>query len=356
MTPIFSFKKLTHFYGKHRTLDIDFLDIAEGSLACLAGPNGSGKSTLLKIAACLLPRSGGEFLYGGVSVDARSARTIRREVTLLLQDPFLLKRSVRENIAFGLRLRGLSRSEIEERACESLSRVGLDFGAFAGRPWFRLSGGEASRVALAVRLALRPRVLLLDEPTASVDEESAALIKTAVMRERSERGTTVIIATHDASWLHGRGGMPPAPRIISMERGRITGDELTASAAALYHRSSDGVWSEKLDGLALDAGETVTLLGEETSSDASDGLCAGKFRANIVTRGLDIALLRAGDTVSAGSAMLEITQVGKRCYPECALVRRGDGCGLRDACAFAEVRTAGRIDDGGIIRAARSVH
>jgi tungstate transport system ATP-binding protein len=84
----------------------------------------------------------------------------------------------------------------------ALSLVGLAAERFAERKWFQLSGGEAQRVSLAARLALRPAVLLLDEPTASVDAASAELIKTAVLRARDQWGTTLVIATHDRQWLH----------------------------------------------------------------------------------------------------------------------------------------------------------
>jgi tungstate transport system ATP-binding protein len=123
-----------------------------------------------------------------------------------------------ENIAYGLRLRGCSRGETEARVSDSLERVGLPACEFADRPWFRLSGGEAQRVSLASRLALRPDVLLLDEPTANVDELSAAKIKDSITKSVNDWGSTVITATHDMAWLYG-----VATDIVNLYGGRAAG-------------------------------------------------------------------------------------------------------------------------------------
>ena len=215
MKNIYELRSLTHKYGSRMTLDIKSLDIPEGVVG-LVGPNGSGKSTLLKILAFLQPH-GGRMLYRGRGVLGRE-REMRRSVTLLLQEPYLLRRSVFENIAYGLGLRGCSRGETEARVSDSLKRVGLPFGEFANRPWFRLSGGEAQRVSLASRLALRPDVLLLDEPTANVDELSAAKIKDSVTNAVGDWGSTVVAATHDLVWLY-----ETATDIVNLYEGRAAG-------------------------------------------------------------------------------------------------------------------------------------
>ena len=214
---IYSLRNVTHSYGTHSALSIEELDIRRGSVVELRGPNGSGKSTLLKILAFLEPFAG-ELLFDGSAARGRE-KELRREATLLLQEPYLLRRSVYENVAYGLKLRKLPRGEIDERVADSLGRVGLEPYSFARRPWFRLSGGEAQRVALAARFALRPRVLLLDEPTAGVDEASAALIRDAVCGSARDTGTTIVIATHDTDWLRD----VPASRVVTLRNGRISG-------------------------------------------------------------------------------------------------------------------------------------
>jgi tungstate transport system ATP-binding protein len=121
------------------------------------------------------------------------------EVTMLSQEPYLLKRSVKDNVSYGLKLRG-ARDRMD-KVTEVLHRVGLDPDKFSGRSWHQLSGGEAQRVALAARLVLRPKVLLLDEPTASLDKDSAARIKAASLAARTEWGTSLVVVSHDLPWL-----------------------------------------------------------------------------------------------------------------------------------------------------------
>ena len=212
---IYSLRNVTHSYGTHPVLSIEALGVKRGSVVELRGPNGSGKSTLLKILAFLEPFAG-ELFFDGDETRGRE-KELRREATLLLQEPYLLRRSVYDNVAYGLKLRKLPREKIDERVMDSLKRVGLEPDRFARRPWYRLSGGEAQRVALAARLALHPRVLLLDEPTASVDDASAVLIREAVCRSVCDAGTTVVVATHDTDWM--RGAMPT--RVVTLRNGRI---------------------------------------------------------------------------------------------------------------------------------------
>ncbi|MDO5114558.1 MAG: energy-coupling factor ABC transporter ATP-binding protein [Synergistaceae bacterium] len=215
--PLYEIYDLKQRYEKGKiNLDIARLTIKDSRITGIVGPNGSGKSTLLKLLAFLIPADGGRIIFDGKDTAGRE-NAVRREATYLLQEPYLLKRSVYENIAYGLKLRG-EVTDIGGRVRESLKAVGLDYDEFAGRPWFRLSGGEAQRVALAARLALRPKALLLDEPTANVDEASAQLVMEAAVNAVKERGTAVIIATHDLSWLYEMSG-----EVVSLYGGRVAG-------------------------------------------------------------------------------------------------------------------------------------
>ncbi len=202
MTPASSIYRLdgvAHFYGDKQVLDIADLEIPKGSITGLMGPNGSGKSTLLKILAFAMRPSRGRVWFNGTPQHPFS-QEIQGHVTLVTQKPYLLKRSVFDNIAYGLKIRQTPR-DLKQRVYRSMADVGLDFDRFAYRQWHELSGGEAQRVALAARLVLRPEVLLLDEPVASVDARSAALIRKASLAARQNRGTTLIITSHDLPWL-----------------------------------------------------------------------------------------------------------------------------------------------------------
>jgi tungstate transport system ATP-binding protein len=197
--PLYQVRGLAHFYDSRQVLDIPQLDIPQGAVIGLAGPNGGGKSTLLRILAFLEEPSQGQLLLDGAPRTLGTAHA-RQDITLLLQEPYLLRRSVAANIAYGPRLRGAGRVRRAELD-QALAWVGLEPAEFSRRRWYQLSGGEAKRVALAARLVLKPRVLLLDEPTAGVDAASALLLSQAALRARQEWGATLVVASHDLAWL-----------------------------------------------------------------------------------------------------------------------------------------------------------
>jgi tungstate transport system ATP-binding protein len=183
-------------YGSNVALDIEELTIAEGRLYTLTGANGAGKSTLLSILAFLAPPTSGEIFYAGKRVDRDhgSVEEYRRRVTLLHQSPYLFGGSVDDNVAFGLKVRGIRGEEQRRRIDEALDVVGLR--GFRDRKARELSGGEAQRVAMARALALKPEVLLLDEPLANIDRETTGLLE-AVIASLPAQGTTVVMTTHD---------------------------------------------------------------------------------------------------------------------------------------------------------------
>jgi tungstate transport system ATP-binding protein len=210
--PLYTLRNIRQIYNGRPVLDLAELDVPERSILGLTGHNGSGKSTLLRILAFLEDPVSGSVTYAGRPAGTRDA-ALRREVTLLTQEPYLLKRSVLGNVGYGLKLRG---GDGRERAEEALDMVGLAPEKFARRSWRELSGGEAQRVALASRLALRPRVLLLDEPTASLDRESVARIKDAALAARTAWGATLVVVSHDLPWLES-----VADRVIRLADGHI---------------------------------------------------------------------------------------------------------------------------------------
>ncbi len=215
MLPLYRLESVTRRYSERLALEIPKLVIEEGGIHSLSGPNGSGKSTLLGILAFLSPPTSGALYYDGKRVEwkERSLVALRREVTLLHQSPYLFEGSVHANLAFGLKIRGMRGEQKRGRIAESLETVGL--GGFEHRKAGALSGGESQRVAFARALALAPRVLLLDEPLANVDRESAGVIR-AVIAGLPARGTTVIMTTHDPD---GTGRLPG--EVLHLEEGRL---------------------------------------------------------------------------------------------------------------------------------------
>jgi tungstate transport system ATP-binding protein len=236
---LYDIRDLAHAYGGRPVLTINRLLIQEASIVGLMGPNGSGKSTLLRLLGFVEKPHEGRILFKGHPAEPFSV-DVRFQVTLLPQDPYIMKRSVFKNIAYGLELRGDS-SEVSSRVHEALSMVGLSAETFAHRPWSALSGGEAQRVALAARLALQPKVLLLDEPTSSVDTASSQLIKDASLRARDRWGTTLIIASHDRQWLH-----EVCDDMIHLFDGRIFGNGLENIVFGPWKPRPDRFWEKRL--------------------------------------------------------------------------------------------------------------
>lgn len=202
-------------YAGREVLRVEALEIPALRVTGIAGPNGSGKSTLMRLLAFLEAPVGGRMSFFGAPCDFED-EALRRQATLLTQEPYLLRRTVAGNVGYGLKVRGLEASEGVVGA--ALEMVGLAPERFARRNWFELSGGEAQRVALAARLVLRPRVLLLDEPTASLDEDSARRIRKAALAAREQWGATVVAVSHDMVWLRSL-----ADSVVAMRAGRLAG-------------------------------------------------------------------------------------------------------------------------------------
>lgn len=189
MKPIYQARNLKKYYGKFLALDLPEFTLLEGQTLVLEGANGSGKSSFLRLLAFLEEPSSGSLRYYG-------SKEPRKECTLLLQEPWLLHESVFNNVVLGLKLRGI-RANLKNLYNSAMVSAGfLEPELYARRKPFALSGGEKQRVALASRLILKPAVLLLDEPTAHVDRESAKRIINALIAT-SKQGTTVICASHD---------------------------------------------------------------------------------------------------------------------------------------------------------------
>ena len=238
--PVYKIDNLLHSYNHNPVLTIDQLTVEPASILGLVGPNGSGKSTLLKLMAFIFKPTRGQILFRG-----RSAlpfdEAVRSQVTLLTQEPYLMKRTVFKNVAYGLKVRGASK-DWSRPVHDALEMVGLDPQRFSRRPWEELSGGEAQRVALAARLVLRPKVLLLDEPTANVDAASSERIRSASLRARDEWGTTLVIASHDREWLYD-----VCDEVVHLFKGKLAGSGRSNMIFGPWIRDSQGRYGKPLD-------------------------------------------------------------------------------------------------------------
>ncbi|MBU1249411.1 MAG: energy-coupling factor ABC transporter ATP-binding protein [Proteobacteria bacterium] len=219
MSALYELRDVVQEHGGREVLRVDHMDIESGCILGICGHNGSGKSTLLSLLAFLQPTHSGTIKYRG-KLSTPGTPDIRREITLLTQEPYLLKRTVASNVGYGLAVRGIVHSETQVR--EALALVGLSPDDFYGRNWRELSGGEAQRVALAARLVLKPRVLLLDEPTSNLDPESTERIRDAALAAR-ENGATLVVVSHDRDWLEA-----VSDRLIRLANGRVTNTSATS--------------------------------------------------------------------------------------------------------------------------------
>jgi tungstate transport system ATP-binding protein len=222
MEPILALHNLEYRRGNQFTLNIGQLDFQPGRIYLLAGPNGAGKSTLLQLLGLLLTPDRGEIRFAGEAILGGAQRQrLRRQVTLVEQSPFLFDGTVYDNLAFGLRLRDIRGDLQRHRVLSALEKVGLQ--GFESRSARALSGGESRRVALARAMVLRPKVLLLDEPTAGLDRESLPLFESCLAALPGE-GVTVIISTHDAGQIRRLQG-----EVLCLESGRLVSPETVES-------------------------------------------------------------------------------------------------------------------------------
>jgi molybdate transport system ATP-binding protein len=232
------------------TLDLEITG-GPGEVVALLGPNGAGKTTALRALAGLVALTGGGIDLGGEPLHA--VPTERRPVGMVFQDYLLFPHlSALDNVAFGPRCQGTGRGEARRLAGEWLARVGL--AAHAAKKPRALSGGQAQRVALARALAIRPRLLLLDEPLAALDAHTRLDIRAGLRRHLADFAGVTVLVTHDPL-----DAMVLADRLIVVEDGRVV--QQGGPAEVARHPRTDYV--ARLVGLNLyrgvAAGHVVTL-------------------------------------------------------------------------------------------------
>lgn len=176
-------------------LVVNALDIERGAVLAVVGANGAGKSTLLLTLARLIRFEQGQILFNGKPISVESDTLYRRRLALVMQDPLLFDTSVYENVALGLRFRGVHRDEIESGVRHWLERLGIAH--LSERRANQLSGGEAQRVSLARALVLSPQLLLLDEPFAALDPPTRSKLLDDLCKFLPETGATTVFVTHN---------------------------------------------------------------------------------------------------------------------------------------------------------------
>jgi len=219
--PVLEVRDLCHRYPHldSNTLDKINLKVFKGERVAVLGANGAGKSTLFKHLNGILRPLSGEVLIKGEKMTKKNLRTCRETVGIVFQDPDdqVLAPSVEEDIAFGPINMGLPRSEVERRVKEALEMVGLT--GFEERAPHHLSGGQKKLVVIAGILAMRPEVIVLDEPTAGLDPLSSARVLELIMKMNRELGITLLLSTHNVDVVPYF-----AERVFVLHHGRLEAD------------------------------------------------------------------------------------------------------------------------------------
>jgi sulfate transport system ATP-binding protein len=279
-------------FGDFTALEDVTLEVPEGSLTALLGPSGSGKSTLLRIIAGLETPDSGAVLINGSDVTA--ARPQERGIGFVFQHyAAFAHMTVRENVAFGLRIRKRPKDVIKARVDELLELVGLM--TWAGQRPAQLSGGQRQRMALARALAVEPRVLLLDEPFGALDANVRGELRRWLRRLHDEQGVTTVLVTHDQEEA-----MEVADRIAVMHEGRI---EQVGDPREVYdHPASDFVMG--FLGPVSRLGDSLVRPHDVTLTHSADGEVIEAMVARVVHLGFEVRIeLQLPDGSIAGAQL-----------------------------------------------------
>ena len=250
-------KGISKVFGNLRAVDDVSLEIGDGDFFTLLGPSGCGKTTLLRIIAGFYPPDGGELYFGDRLVN--DVPPHRRETGMVFQNYALFPHlTVRENIAYGLRVRKVGRAEMDARIGEMIRSVRLE--GLENRFPSQLSGGQQQRVALARALVISPQILLMDEPLSNLDAKLRVAMREEIRRIQKQLGITTIYVTHDQEEA-----MAVSDRIAILNLGRL---EQLGAPDEMYFRPRSRFSAEFM------GGSNILEIRVISYDEASTRLCA----------------------------------------------------------------------------------
>ena len=303
-------------------LHVPHLDVLPGEVLAVIGPNGAGKTTLLMVLALLERPSQGQVLFEGQSVEGQEL-PLRRRMAVVLQEVLLLRRSVVDNVAMGLALRGVPSRERQKRALHWMERFGIAHLAHRGTR--NLSGGEAQRASLARAFALEPEVLLLDEPFNGLDQPTREGLLEELAGVLAETGVTTVFVTHDRDEAARL-----AHRVAVLLGGRLrqVGPVAEVFAAPVDEEVAAFVGVETMVPARV-VGDAGGLARLEVAGHAIEAVSRGPLAADVLVclRPEDV-VLALPDGLSTSSARNRLPGVVTRVVPAGVQVRVTVDCGF----------------------------
>jgi tungstate transport system ATP-binding protein len=308
-------------HGGRPVVDVESLAVRAGELLVVMGPNGSGKSTLLRVLGLLETPTAGVVRFHGQPVAPRDLLAARRQMASVFQDPLLIDATAFDNVALGLRFRGLPRPAIDARVEPWMRRLGIAH--LAGRRARTLSGGEAQRAALARALVLQPALLLLDEPFSALDQPTREALMIELGGILRQDRVTAVLVTHDRGEALALGD-----RVAVMIDGRIL--QLDEAPRLFRAPASEAVArfvgvETIVDGrVVAAAGGLLTLdVAGQKIEVAAPGEVGDEVR--LCVRGEDVTLGRPGEPSGSGN---QLTGTVVRLLPSGGHVRARLDCGF----------------------------
>ena len=288
---VIELKNIVKRFGQNTVVNHVDLTIGDGEFFTLLGPSGCGKTTLLRMIAGFNDPDEGDILFGGESILHLPAH--KRDTGMVFQNYALFPHlSVEENVAYGLRARGIKGQEVKDRVKDILEAVQL--GDMASRYPRQLSGGQQQRVALARALVIRPRVLLMDEPLSNLDAKLRVSMREEIRRIQQNLGITTVYVTHDQEEA-----MAVSDRIAIFYAGHL---QQVASPAAIYFTPANRFTAEFMGSCNILETQCVAFDAASETARAVSGGVEFTFRAKDAVAGESLPIMLRPDWIELASA------------------------------------------------------